>query len=94
MVIGHRGGFFGPENSMKTFRAAIENKLEGIEFDVWLSKDQVPMVIHGGDNGQLNLYGKNDAEKFVLKQDALKDSKALFVNIDSNSDGVINRKEL
>ena len=51
MVIGHRGGFFGPENSMKTFRAAIENKLEGIEFDVWLSKDHVPMVIHGGDNG-------------------------------------------
>ena len=36
MVIGHRGGFFGPENSMKTFKAAIDHKLEGIEFDVSL----------------------------------------------------------
>ena len=35
MVIGHRGGFLdGPENSMRSFRAAIEAKLEGIEFDV------------------------------------------------------------
>jgi len=51
MVIGHRGGFFGPENSMKGFRGAVENNLEGIEFDVWLSKDNVPMVLHGGDDG-------------------------------------------
>ena len=48
LVIGHRGGFFGPENSMKGFRGAIANNLEGIEFDVWLSKDNVPMVLHGG----------------------------------------------
>ena len=34
MVLGHRGGFFGPENSMKGFRGAIENNLDGIEFDV------------------------------------------------------------
>ena len=56
MVVGHRGGFFGPENSMKTFRGAIEHKLEGIEFDVWLSADNVPMVIHGGSDGNLNIY--------------------------------------
>ena len=36
MVIGHRGGFFGPENSMKSFQGAIANNLEGIEFDVSL----------------------------------------------------------
>ena len=34
MVIGHRGGFFGPENSMKSFKGAIANGLDGIEFDV------------------------------------------------------------
>ena len=54
MVIGHKGGFFGPENSMKCFQGAMDNNLEGIEFDVWLSKDNVLMVLHGGDNGQLN----------------------------------------
>ena len=57
MVIGHRSGFFIPENSMKGFRAAIENQIEGIEFDVWLSADSELMVIHGGDNGDLNVYG-------------------------------------
>ena len=51
LVVGHRGGYFGPENSLKTFKGAIENDLEGIEFDVWLSKDQIPMVLHGGDDG-------------------------------------------
>jgi len=60
LVIGHRGGFFGPENSMKGFRGAVEHKLEGIEFDVWLSKDEVPMILHGGQNGELSLYGLND----------------------------------
>ena len=48
LVIGHRGGFFGPENSLKGFQGAVANNLEGIEFDVWLSKDNVPMVLHGG----------------------------------------------
>ena len=32
--MAHRGGNFGPDNSMKNFRGAIEHNLEGIEFDV------------------------------------------------------------
>ena len=35
----------------------MDHDLEGIEFDVWLSKDNVPMILHGGDNGQLGKYG-------------------------------------
>ena len=38
IVMGHRGGNFGPDNSMKNFRGSVENKLEGIEFDVSQSK--------------------------------------------------------
>ena len=57
MVIGHRGGFFGPENSLKSFQGAVDNHLEGIEFDVWLSKDNEPMVLHGGKDGDLSKYG-------------------------------------
>ena len=34
MVIGHRGGGFGPENSLMSFEGAIKNGIEGIEFDV------------------------------------------------------------
>ena len=64
MVVGHRGGFFGPENSMKGFRGAVENEIEGIEFDVWLSKDGIPMVLHGGADGQLALYGMEQERVF------------------------------
>ena len=39
MVIGHRGGYFGPENSMKCFQGAMDNDLEGIEFDVSSIRD-------------------------------------------------------
>jgi glycerophosphoryl diester phosphodiesterase len=58
MIIGHRGGLpFGPDNTMKAFKLAVACKIEGIEFDVWLSKDDVPMITHGGNNGQLEKYG-------------------------------------
>ena len=71
MVVGHRGGFFGPENSIKGFRGAIENNLEGIEFDVWLSKDNVPMVLHGGSDGQLVLYGLEEERCFQWSKEQL-----------------------
>ena len=54
MILGHRGGKkFGPDNSLKAFRGAFEHNLEGIEFDVWLAADDVPVIIHGGNNGEL-----------------------------------------
>ena len=59
-MLGHRGGYFGPENSMKAFREAAEKHLEGIEFDVWISKDGVPVVIHGGIDGELT--GHDDSK--------------------------------
>lgn len=64
LVFGHRGGFFGPENSMKGFRGAVQHNLEGIEFDVWLSKDEMLMILHGGSDGQLELYGLHDQRVF------------------------------
>ena len=64
--MAHRGGNFGPDNSMKNFRGAISNKLEGVEFDVWLSADNVPVVMHGGDEGQLSQYGMPD--EFVFER--------------------------
>ena len=58
IIIAHRGGrplnlvdlkddF--PENTMAAYRWASTTKgVEGIELDVWLSKDHVPMVNHDG----------------------------------------------
>ena len=97
MVIGHRGGYIGgPENSMKCFRGALANNLDGIEFDVskdnlpgilvishffhffhnqiWLSKDNIPVIIHGGDNGELHqsINGSEDCHVFDVTYEELR----------------------
>lgn len=32
----------------------MNHGLEAIEFDIWITKDEIPIVLHGGDNGELN----------------------------------------
>lgn len=49
-IIAHRGtSALAPENTFAAFRRAIDCGAEGLEFDVQLSKDGVPMVIHDFD---------------------------------------------
>ncbi len=50
LVIGHRGASaHAPENTLAAFRLAYEAGADGIEFDVRLAKDGVPVVIHDPD---------------------------------------------
>ncbi len=46
-IIGHRGepGDF-PENSFLSFRSAMEHGADGLEYDVRLSADGIPVIIH------------------------------------------------
>jgi glycerophosphoryl diester phosphodiesterase len=47
LILGHRGAsIVAPENTLTAFSRAISDGAEGIEFDVRLSQDGVPMVIH------------------------------------------------
>jgi glycerophosphoryl diester phosphodiesterase len=47
LIIAHRGAAAeAPENTLAAFDLAIERGAEGIEFDVHLSSDDVPVVIH------------------------------------------------
>lgn len=47
LIIGHRGASaVAPENTMAAFREAIAVGADGIEFDVRLTRDGVPIVIH------------------------------------------------
>ena len=47
LIIGHRGASaVAPENSIAAFEAAIAAGTDGIEFDVRLSRDGVPVIIH------------------------------------------------
>jgi glycerophosphoryl diester phosphodiesterase len=47
LIIGHRGASaVAPENTLAAFSRAIRDGADGIEFDVRLSCDRVPVVIH------------------------------------------------
>src|SRR5215813_10685404 len=47
LIIGHRGASaVVPENTMAAFREAIAAGADGIEFDVRLTRDGVPVIIH------------------------------------------------
>jgi glycerophosphoryl diester phosphodiesterase len=46
-IIGHRGASaIAPENTLAAFQKAIDDGADGLEFDVRLSKDGVPVVFH------------------------------------------------
>ena len=47
LILGHRGASaVAPENTLAAFSRAIKDGADGFEFDVRLSRDQVPVVIH------------------------------------------------
>lgn len=47
LIFGHRGASQrAPENTLPAFRAALEAGADGVELDVHLSADGVPVVIH------------------------------------------------
>jgi glycerophosphoryl diester phosphodiesterase len=46
-ILGHRGARANaPENTLSAFKKAIEYGADGVEFDVFLSSDGIPVVIH------------------------------------------------
>ena len=53
LIVGHRGdSAHAPENTLAAFHTAIEAGADGIEFDVRISKDGVPVIIHDPDLGR------------------------------------------
>ena len=64
VISGHRGmGKEMPENTIDAFKTANNLNLDYAETDVWLTKDQVPVVIHG-DNG----FGQCEMENEKTKE--------------------------
>ena len=48
-IESHRGfNKIFPQNTIPAFEKAIDNSIDGIELDIWLTKDKIPIVIHGG----------------------------------------------
>jgi len=47
LILGHRGASHAaPQNTLKAFRLALEQGADGVELDVHLSRDGVPVIIH------------------------------------------------
>lgn len=47
LLLGHRGARAqAPENTIPSFEKAMKLGAHGIEFDVFLSKDKIPVIIH------------------------------------------------
>lgn len=58
LIIGHRGAAaVAPENAIISFKRALEDGADGIEFDVRLARDRVPVVIHDATLRRTGLVG-------------------------------------
>lgn len=71
LVEAHRGySAKYPENTLLAFEAAMDLGVDGVEFDIWLSKDNVPMVFH--DGGFMRTCGLEGHIKNVTAEEARK----------------------
>jgi glycerophosphoryl diester phosphodiesterase len=63
LVIAHRGmSAHAPENTFAAFQMAIDAGADGIEFDVQLAKDGVPVVIHDSNLKRTGRRSENIAD--------------------------------
>ncbi len=68
LKIGHRGAkAYAPENSLDSFAKAVDMGVDMVEFDVRITKDKHPIVIH--DNRLMRLANKwGKVNRLTLKQ--------------------------
>jgi glycerophosphoryl diester phosphodiesterase len=68
LIIAHRGASaLAPENTLAAFQKAIEDGAEGIEFDVRLAGDGVPVVFHDFSLKRIGRCGGNVSD-FTSKE--------------------------
>lgn len=66
--IGHRGACgHAPENTLASMQRALEIGVDGFEFDIQLSKDGIPVIIHD-DTLERTTDGKGKVSDFTLKE--------------------------
>ncbi len=76
LIIAHRGASAqAPENTLAAIRRAWELGADGVEVDVHVTKDGVPVVIHDADTARV--AGK----KLVVGRSTLKELKQLDVGV-------------
>ena len=74
LIFGHRrypAKF--PENSLSGFSYAIDHAIDGLEFDVHLTKDNIPVIMHDekinrttNGHGKIRQYTFDELQQFQL----------------------------
>lgn len=78
LIIGHRGASaHAPENTLAAFQMALDAGADGIEFDVQMAKDGVPVVIHDADLRRTGLRDERVSD-LTSKQLAVADVGSWF----------------
>jgi glycerophosphoryl diester phosphodiesterase len=68
LILGHRGASaYAPENTLAAFNLAFEMGADGIELDVTLTRDGVPVVIHD-DTVDRTTNGQGAVKDLTLEQ--------------------------
>lgn len=77
LLIGHRGGDYGVENTLDAILYAGDNGADYVEIDALLTKDSVPVVIHDNSLKRLADTGKKISDLTVeeVKEITIKDGE-------------------
>lgn len=76
IVCGHRGaGVHAAPNSLEACRWSIEHKLDLIEIDVWLTKDDEIVVMHGDKDSMGKVYVDDKGTEKYIKDLTYKELK-------------------
>ncbi len=68
IVIGHRGAcYFEPENTLRSFKKALQLKCKYIECDVRLSEDNQVVIMHD-ETLDRTTNGKGFVKNYTLKE--------------------------
>jgi glycerophosphoryl diester phosphodiesterase len=69
LVLAHRGASaYAPENTLAAFKLAIEMGADGVELDVTLTQDGIPIVIHDDTVDRTTNGGKGTVKDLTLAQ--------------------------
>ncbi|WP_293780998.1 glycerophosphodiester phosphodiesterase [uncultured Oxalicibacterium sp.] len=77
-VVAHRGGgTLAPENTIAAMRCGLDRGYRGVEFDVMLTKDGIPVVMHDPELGR-TVAGEGSIADFTVQELIVRDAGAWF----------------
>lgn len=69
------------QNTLEAFQRAIQYDIDSFETDVWLTKDNVLVILHGGDGGNLEGYYDHTGNVKDLTWDELSTYRTIQDNL-------------